>query len=283
VVLAGDHIYKMDYRRMLAQHRETGADATVGAVEIPVAEAEGFGVLQVDAAARVVGFQEKPKEPKSLPDNPDLCLASMGIYVFKPEPLYEALDKDALDPESAHDFGKNVIPKLMGGGRVYAFRFVDENKKSSKYWRDVGTIDAYFEANMDLVAVTPQLNLYDPAWPIYTARRQEPPPKFVYAEGARTGVALDSLVSPGCIVSGGRVQRSILSASVRINSYSTVEDSILFENVNVGRRAKIRRAIVDKDVDIPEGMEIGYDLDADRKRFTVSAGGVVVISKRTSL
>ncbi|HVE13714.1 MAG TPA: glucose-1-phosphate adenylyltransferase, partial [Elusimicrobiota bacterium] len=285
LVLAGDHIYKMDYRRMLRHHAETGADMTVGAVEVPVKEASGFGVLEVDAANALTGFQEKSKTPKPIPDNPELCLASMGIYAFRPEALYELLEDDSRNPASAHDFGKDILPKLIGKGKAFAFRFVDENKKQSKYWRDVGTIDSYFSANMDLISVSPQLNLYDPSWPTYTARRTDPPPKFVFSQtepGGRLGVALDSLVSPGCVVSGGKVLRSILSPCVRINSYSSVEDSILFENVNVGRRAKIRRAIVDKDVDIPEGMEIGYDLETDRKRFAVSEDGVVVISKRTS-
>jgi glucose-1-phosphate adenylyltransferase len=286
LILAGDHIYKMDYRHMLRQHEETGADVTVGAVEVPVAEASSFGILQVDEKNRIVGFQEKPKEPQPIPGNPALCLASMGIYVFRPEVMFEMLEVDAEDKTSQHDFGRNIIPKMVGSRSVHAFPFIDENKKEAKYWRDVGTLDAYYEANMDLVSVTPLLNLYDRTWPIFTVPIHEPPPKFVFGQehpGGRLGVAIDSLVSPGCIISGGRVSSSILSPDVRINSYSNVHASLLFEGVNVGRHAKVRRAIIDKDVTIPEGMEIGYNLDEDRKKFTVSDAGIVVISKRTIL
>ncbi|MBI2899997.1 MAG: glucose-1-phosphate adenylyltransferase [Planctomycetes bacterium] len=286
LILAGDHIYKMDYRHMLRFHAERHADLTVGAVEVPVSEGSNFGILQVDTNSRIVGFQEKPKEPRPLPANPDVCLASMGIYVFDYEVMEAVLREDARDPKSSHDFGRDIIPRMVGGHSVYAFPFVDENRKEAKYWRDVGTIDAYYDANMDLVSVSPHLNLYDRDWLVRTVPVMAPPPKFVFAQevpGGRLGIALDSTVSPGCIVSGGRVQNSILSPNVRINSYSLVEGSILFENVTVGRHAKIRRAIVDKDVTIPEGMEIGYDLERDRRKFTVSEGGVVVISKRTVL
>ncbi len=286
LILAGDHIYKMDYRHMLRQHEETGADLTVGAVEVPIADSLNFGILQVDSQNRIVGFQEKPKDAQPIPTNPQLCLASMGIYVFRPEVMYELLEEDAADKASSHDFGKNIIPKMVGKRSVYAFSFIDENKKEAKYWRDVGTLDAYYEANMDLVSVSPLLNLYDRSWPIFTVPTHAPPPKFVFAQqepGGRLGVAIDSLVSPGCIVSGGRVQNSILAPYVRINSYSQVVDSILFEGVSVGRHAKVKHAIIDKDVTIPEGMEIGYNLEEDRKKFTVSDGGIVVISKRMVL
>ncbi len=287
LILAGDHIYKMDYRHMLRFHEERGADLTVGAVEVPRAEAGAFGIVHVDATARVTGFLEKPKDPPPIPGSPGLCLASMGIYVFKPQVMARVLEEDARDTSSSHDFGKDIIPKMFASHPVYAFSFVDENKKEAKYWRDVGTIDAYFDANMDLVSVSPLLNLYDHGWPIRTSPTTAPPPKFVFAQehaGGRVGVALDSLVSPGCILSGGRIQNTILSPSVRINSYAVVQDSILFEDVNVGRHAKIRRAIIDKDVQIPEGMEIGYNHDEDRQRgFTISEGGLVVISKRTVL
>ena len=286
LILAGDHIYKMDYRHLLKWHLEKGADATVAAVEVRRSEAAGqFGVLQVDEQSRIIGFEEKPKDPKPLPSNPELCLGSMGIYVFKPSVLYKLLEDDARDPKSSHDFGKNIIPKMVGSHPIFAFSFIDENKKEAKYWRDVGTIEAYYAANLDLVQVTPELNLYDQDWQIRTMPITAPPPKFVFAqaEPGRVGVALDSMVSPGCIVSGGRVERSILSPFCRINSYSLVTDSILFENVSVGRHSKLHRTIVDKDVVIPEGMQIGYFPEEDKKRFTVTESGIVVISKRTVL
>ena len=286
VILAGDHIYKMDYRHLVKFHVEKGADATVAAVEVRRSEAAGqFGVLQVDPENRIIGFQEKPADPKPLPGNPDLCLGSMGIYVFNPTVLYKMLEDDARDPKSSHDFGKNIIPKMVGAHPIFAFSFIDANKKEAKYWRDVGTLEAYFEANMDLVKVVPDLNLYDQEWPIRTMPITAPPPKFVFAqqEPGRVGVALDSMVSPGCIVSGGRVERSILSPFCRINSYSLVTDSILFENVSVGRHSKLHRTVVDKDVVIPEGMQIGYFPEEDKKRFTVTESGIVVISKRTVL
>jgi glucose-1-phosphate adenylyltransferase len=285
LLLAGDHIYKMDYRHLLKFHEDRGADATVGAVEMRCATASRqFGVLEVDAEQRILGFEEKPEQPKSLPASPDLCLASMGIYVFRPEALYELLEEDAKDSSSQHDFGRDVIPRMVRARRpVFAFSLVDENKKEAKYWRDVGTIEAYYEANMDLVAVTPHLNLYDKAWPIRTLPITMPPPKFVFAgqEPGRVGTAVDAMVSPGCIISGGRVERSVLSPGVRINSYAYVGDSIIFENVTVGRHARLNRTIVDKDVTIPEGMQIGFFPDEDRKRFTVTDSGIVVISKRT--
>jgi glucose-1-phosphate adenylyltransferase len=286
LILAGDHIYKMDYRHLLRFHADCGAEATVSAVEVPLAEAAGqFGVLQIDEKNRIIGFEEKPSEPKPVPGHPEVCLASMGIYVFRPDTMYKYLEEDARDATSSHDFGKNIIPKMIGQNAVYAFSFIDENKKNAKYWRDVGTIEAYYEANMDLVQVTPDLNLYDNEWPIRTMPITAPPPKFVFAqqEPGRVGAAFDSMVSPGCIVSGGRVERSVLSPFVRINSYSLVTDSILFEDVNVGRHSKLHRTIVDKGVSIPEGMQIGYFPEEDRKRFTVTDTGIVVISKRAVL
>ncbi|MBI4566593.1 MAG: glucose-1-phosphate adenylyltransferase [Planctomycetes bacterium] len=286
LVLAGDHIYKMDYRHMLRFHEERQADLTVGAVEVPCSESSSFGILKVDEEARIVGFQEKPARAPSVPGHPGMCLASMGIYVFRPDIMGRVLDEDAADANSHHDFGKDIIPKMVGRRRVFAFSFIDENRKESKYWRDVGTIDAYYAANMDLVSVSPMLNLYDPTWPVRNAPQVAPPPKFVFAQehpGGRLGIAMDSLVSSGCIVSGGRAQNSILSPFVRINSYAEVRDSILFEHVNVGRHARIRRAIIDKDVTIPEGMQIGYDLESDRKQFTVTENGIVVISKRQTI
>lgn len=282
VILSGDHIYKMDYRDLLKTHLETGAEVTVAAVEVPRSEASSFGVLQVDDQYRVLSFTEKPKDPEPIPGDPQNCLASMGIYAFRAETLYSLLDEDARDLSSSHDFGKDIIPKLIGRLPVQAFRFIDRNRKRTKYWRDVGTIDAYYAANMDLVEVDPLLNLYDADWPVYRRATMAAPPKFVFAEdgpGGRFGAATDSLVAPGCILSGGRVHHSILSPNCRIHGHALVEHSILFDDVEVGRGAKIRRAIIDKHVRIPEGMRIGHDLDNDRKLFTVSADGIVVIQK----
>ncbi len=286
LILAGDHVYKMDYSQMIRFHREKNADLTVSAVEVPRKEASGFGIVATDEENRIRGFLEKPKDPPAIPGQPDMSFASMGIYVFNAKFLMDVLEADAADEKSSHDFGRNILPKVIHTHRVFAFAFADENKKAAKYWRDVGTIDAYYQANMDLISVSPEFNLYDPEWPIRTYQPQAPPPKFVFAQeypGGRLGIALDSLVSPGCIVSGGRVQNSILSPNVRINSYADVKESILFERVTVGRHARIRRAIVDKDVTIPEGMEIGFDLEQDAKRFVVSEGGIVVISKGAQL
>jgi glucose-1-phosphate adenylyltransferase len=284
IILAGDHIYKMDYSKLMDQHLETHADVTVGALRVEVAcAARQFGVMQVDAENRVIGFEEKPAEPKPIPGDPQHTLASMGIYVFNARFLFEQLCLDATRPASQHDFGHNVIPSVIHTHRVFAYPFLDENRKKDAYWRDVGTLDAYFEANMDLISVDPQLNLYDRRWPIRTYQPNLPPPKFVFAEKgdtARRGQALDSIVCQGTIVSGGQVERSILGSNARINSYSRVEDSILFDGVSVGRHAKIRRAIIDKEVQIPAGIEIGYDHDLDRSRgFTVTERGVTVIAK----
>lgn len=285
VVLAGDHIYKMDYRHMLRFHEENDAECTVGTVEVPRKDSTQFGIVEVDSQNRIEGFQEKPKDGRPIPGNPDVCLGSMGIYVFRPEALYRVLEEDDCDASSSHDFGKNIIPRFVGKSPIYAFSFIDENRKDSTYWRDVGTIEAYYEANIDLVSVTPQLNLYDSNWPIRTLPMSVPPPKFVFAqqEPGRMGMALDSLVSPGCVLSGGKVERSVLSPNVRINSYSSVTESILFEDVIVGRHSKLHRTIVDKGVTIPEGMQIGYFPEEDRRRFTVTDNGIVVISKGTVL
>ncbi len=284
MVLAGDHIYKMDYSEMLRFHREKQADATVAAIEMPRAMASSFGVVEVDEDDRIIGFKEKPKDPKHIPGRPDVAFASMGIYLFNTKKAIEHLEFDALR-DTAHDFGRNIIPQMMKTDRVYAYNFKDENKKEAKYWRDVGTIDAYWEANMDLVSVDPQLNLYDHSWGIRTYQSQNPPAKFVFAQekGGRLGTALDSIVAHGCIVSGGRVQNSVLSPNVRVNSYSEVYHSILMENVNIGRHCRIRRAIIDKDVTIPPETEIGYHLEEDRKRYHVTDSGIVVIAKGTEV
>ncbi len=289
LILAGDHIYKMNYAKMIESHIERDADVTVACIPTPVPVARGnFGVMDIDDQQRITGFEEKPADPKSMPGDPDRCLASMGIYVFTASVMYDQLFRDAGRPTSGHDFGKNIIPDMIAECRpVFAYPFVDENRKDALYWRDVGTLDAYYQANMDLVAVDPLLNLYDQEWPIRTYQPPYPPPKFVFAEegsGSRRGTALDSTVSQGCIISGGRVQRSILSPGVRINSFADVEDSILFEGVEVGRHAKIRKAIIDKDVKIPTNFQIGIDLDWDRSRqFQFTEGGVVVIAKDETL
>ncbi len=284
LILAGDHIYKMDYSRMVAHHDRQEADLTIAALKVPREEAKAFGVMQVDETGRIIGFEEKPADPKTLPGDPEHCLASMGIYVFNAPFLFDELCKDATLPDSAHDFGKNIIPSIIDSRRVFAFPFRDENRKQDAYWRDVGTIDAYFEANLELTSVEPQLNLYDDHWPVRTYQPSLPAAKFVFdkddEDGARRGEAIDSLVCPGAILSGGKVERCVVGPRARVNSYAHVEDSILLAGVNIGRRCRIRRAIIDKEVNIPEGIEIGYDLDADRRRgFTVSEGGVVVIAK----
>ena len=281
LILAGDHIYKMDYAEMLRFHRQEKADATVAAIEVPISQASDFGVIAVAGDCRITGFEEKPKHPKSIPGRPDMAFASMGVYLFNTKKILEHLRFDALQ-DTSHDFGKNIIPEMMKTANVCAYNFIDENRKAAKYWRDVGTLDAYWEANRDLVSVDPLLNLYDNTWPIRTYQAQNPPAKFVFAQekkGGRLGMALDSIVAHGCILSGGRVQNSVLSPNVRVNSYSEVHDSILMENVDIGRHCKVRRAIIDKDVTLPAGTEIGYNPDEDRKRFHVTPSGIVVIGK----
>jgi glucose-1-phosphate adenylyltransferase len=281
LVLSGDHIYKMDYTRMLAYHRRKKADATVGTIEVNTDEASSFGIVEVDKDSSIIGFQEKPKAPKTIPGKKTKCYASMGIYIFNTDAITEILKEDA-SKSSSHDFGKDVIPTMFKHSKVVAYNFHDENKKRAKYWRDVGTIDAYWEANLDLAAVEPLFNLYDKNWPIRTYQGQYPPAKFVFAQeqkGGRMGVALDSTVSGGVIISGGRVQNSVLSHDVRINSYSEVHDSVIMERVDIGRHCRIKRAIIDKDVKIPSGTVIGYDPKEDKKRFTVSPGGIVVVAK----
>jgi glucose-1-phosphate adenylyltransferase len=285
LILAGDHIYKMDYGDMMRSHFERGADLTVGCITVPRREGVHFGVMDVGPDDRVRGFLEKPADPPGLPESPGECLASMGIYVFTARNLYELLFEDAARPDSDHDFGKNIIPGILGSQRVFAFRFRDKNRKSVPYWRDVGTLDAYYQANMDLIEVDPVLNLYDREWPIRTAQPQLPPPKFVFSdEGhrghARRGEAHDSMVAQGCILSGGHVRRSVLSPNVRVNSYAQVDSSILLDGVDVGRHSRVRRAIIDKDVRIPPHTTVGHDLDHDRARgFLVTEQGVVVIAK----
>ena len=260
LVLSGDHIYKMNYELMLKQHEESGADVTLATIQIDPEETYRFGVVEVDRDNRITGFEEKPKKTElRSPHNPEKVSGSMGIYLFNTDVLIPVLLKDAEDPNSSHDFGKDILPKMAGEYRVYAYDFVDENKKEALYWRDVGTLEAYYEANMDIVSVSPVFNLYDDHWPIRTHQRQYPPAKFVFAETGRTGTAVDSIIAAGCIVSGSLVKTCVVSPDVRVNSYSEIESSILFSHVNVGRHCRIRRAIIDRDVHIPEGTTIGYD------------------------
>ena len=287
LILAGDHIYKMNYYTMIDFQRELDADLIVGVVEMDKDKASHLGVVEVDNNGLVVGFQEKPKNPKTIPAHPNKIYASMGIYVFKREVLEQELQEDSKRQGSTHDFGRDIIPQMLKKqAKIIAFNFVDENKKEAKYWRDIGTIDAYYEANMDLVQVDPVFNLYDKEWPIRTYQEQFPPAKTVFTgseEGGRVGQVINSLISNGCIVSGGKVQKSILSPNVRINSYSEVEDSILMEGVEVGRYAKIKHAIIDKDVKIPANAEIGYNLERDRKNFYVTESDIVVVAKKTDI
>ena len=278
VILSGDHIYKMDYGKMLEAHVELGAAVSVAALEVPLAQSRRFGVLETEADGRVVDFHEKPAHPRPSPRSDDQCFASMGVYIFDWEVLHRALLADA-ETRSSHDFGRDILPGLVRSGEpVFAYSFWDENRKEAKYWRDVGTIDAYYEASMDLIQVEPVFNLYDPSWPMRTYQPQFPPAKFVFSDPDRRGEATDSIVSAGCVVSGGRVERSVLSPGVRVNSYSEVQDSILLRGARIGRHARVKRAIIDRDVEVPRGALIGYDLDEDRRRHTVSAGGIVVVT-----
>ena len=285
LVLAGDHIYKMNYADMYNLLIEKQADAVVGAIETPLADANRFGVIAVDEDRRILSFDEKPEKPMHIPGDPTQAFVSMGIYLFRTDVVREQLIRDAKEG-TKHDFGKNIIPRMIKEQRVYAFKFQDENKKAVKYWRDIGTLDAYWEANMDLVAVDPLFNLYDQQWPIRTYQGQFPPAKFVFAQdfqGGRMGVALDSIVCGGCIISGGRVQNSVLSPNVRVHDHADVRESVVMENVVIGEHARIRRAIIDKDVIIPPKTVIGFDPVADRQRFKVTDSGLVVISKGMKL
>jgi glucose-1-phosphate adenylyltransferase len=286
-VFGADHVYRMDVRQMLDFHQERKAELTVAAIPIPKEEASDFGIIEVDAEGRMIGFTEKPRsDPKTIPGDPTRCLASMGNYLFTTDSLVQEIVRDAGDPGSAHDFGKSIVTSMSQRKRVYVYDFAKnvvpgQSERERGYWRDVGSLDAYFQANMDLVAVDPIFSLYNDQWPIFTVQYNYPPAKFVFSNERehRVGRATDSLVSEGCILSGGQVHHSILSPKVRVNSYATVEDSILFENVNIGRHCRIRRAIIDKHVDIPSHTTIGYDLEKDRKHFHVTESGIVIIPK----
>ncbi len=278
LVLAGDHIYKMDYSAMLADHVAQKADLTIGCIEVSLQDATAFGVMDVDDNRRVRAFVEKPEHPPVMPGRTDSALASMGIYIFNAGFLFEQLIKDADTKGSSHDFGKDIIPSVIDKYIVNAYPFLDMQSGQQSYWRDVGTIDAYWSANMELIGVKPDLNLYDKTWPIWTYQAQTPPAKFVFDDDERRGQAVDSMVSGGCIVSGSKIRHSLLFSNVRVNSYSIVQDSILLPDVNVGRHCRITKAIVERGCQIPEGMVIGENLEEDAKRFHVSAGGVVLVT-----
>jgi glucose-1-phosphate adenylyltransferase len=278
LVLAGDHIYKMDYAAMLADHVERKADLTIGCIEVSLEDATAFGVMGVDENRRVKAFVEKPANPPVMPGRKDTALASMGIYIFNAGFLFEQLIKDADTKNSSHDFGKDIIPSVIDKYIVNAYPFLDLQSGVQSYWRDVGTIDAYWAANMELVSVKPDLNLYDTYWPIWTYQEQTPPAKFVFDEEERRGHAVDSMVSGGCVISGATVRHSLLFSNVRVNSYSTVEDSIVLPQANIGRHCRITKAIIEKGCEIPEGTIIGENLEEDRKKYHVSPGGVVLVT-----
>ncbi|MCL2449420.1 MAG: glucose-1-phosphate adenylyltransferase [Polyangiaceae bacterium] len=290
-IFGGDHVYKMDVRQMVAFHEEVNADATVAAIPVPREEAVDFGVIEISADGRIVAFHEKLANPPPMPGDPSKCLASMGNYVFQKGVLLRELQEDENIEESRHDFGHDILPRLVKkGAAVYAYDFATnvvpgEEGHNRGYWRDIGTIDAYWQAQMDLIEIHPQFNLYNFRWPLRTGATHDPPAKFVFRDEAqaRVGIATDSMVSHGCIISGGRIHRSVLGVGCRVNSFSEVEESVLFEGVRVGRHAKIRRAIIDKDVEIPSGTVIGFDREADRQRFHVTESGTVVIPKRAKL
>ncbi len=278
LVLAGDHIYRMDYGTMIAHHVESGADMTVGCIEVDLETAKGFGVMSVNEEGRILEFNEKPSDPKPIPGRDDVALASMGIYVFNSGFLYEQLIKDADTPNSSHDFGKDIIPAAINNYRIMSHSFQDPKSGEQAYWRDVGTIDAFWEANLELIGVTPELNLYDKTWPIWTYQEQLPPAKFIFDDDGRRGMAVDSMVSGGCIISGSVVRHSLLFSNVRLNSYSEVNDSVILPDVNIARHCRITKAVIDRGCQIPEGTVIGADPAQDAERFEVSSGGVVLVT-----
>lgn len=282
LILSGDHIYKMDYGRMLAEHAKNQADLTIACIDVPLEEATEFGVMAVDASNRIQRFVEKPKDPPPMPGRPDRALASMGVYIFNADFLYEQLIRDHDDPKSEHDFGKNVIPHCLTRYRVFAHSFANScvgmDESLVPYWRDVGTVDAYWAANMELTKVTPELNLYDEEWPIWTHQEQLPPAKFIFNDDDRRGAAMDSLVSGGNIISGALVRRTLLFSRVFVHSYSCIEDSVILPDVDIGRSVNLRRVVVDKHCHIPEGMSIGFNRAEDEKRFHVSPGGITLVT-----
>ncbi|MGB7191372.1 MAG: glucose-1-phosphate adenylyltransferase [Acidobacteriaceae bacterium] len=284
LILSGDHIYKMNYGKMLEHHDRSGADVTLATLPIDPSEVYRFGVVEVAKNGEVTGFLEKPKTTDlRSPFNPNTVDASMGVYLFNTDVLLPALLQDAEDPASKHDFGHNILPSILGKYKMCAYNFVDENQQQALYWRDVGTLDAYFDANMDVASVSPVFNLYDKNWPIRTRVRQYPPAKFVFGEPGRTGMAINSIVSAGSIVSGATVRNSVLSQDVRVNSYSELDSTIVFSHVNIGRHCRIRRAIIDRDVQLPEGTVIGYDQSEDKKNYFVTPSGLTVVTRDYSL
>jgi glucose-1-phosphate adenylyltransferase len=278
LILAGDHIYKMDYGDMLAEHVAQNADMTIGCIEVPLDEARALGVMSVDVNRRIVAFDEKPDNPTPVPGRNDVALASMGIYVFNASFLYEQLIKDADTADSSHDFGHDIIPNLIKNYKVVAFPYKDVQGNDPGYWRDVGTIDAFWSANLELIGVTPELNLYDDDWPIWTHQAQQPPAKFVFDDEDRRGMAVDSMVSGGCIISGSTVRHSVLFSNVEVHSYSTVEDSVILPDVIVQRNCRLKNVVVDKGCVIPEGTVIGEDAEEDAKRYYVSPKGVILVT-----
>ena len=284
IILSGDHIYKMDYSRMLEHHQQSGAEITLATLPIPPDEVSRFGVVEVAQTGEVRGFQEKPASTTfRSPFNPNAVDASMGIYIFNTDVLLKALVADAEDPDSKHDFGHNILPAMLGKKKMVAYSFVDENKQQALYWRDVGTLDAFYEANMDLCSVSPVFNLYDKDWPIRTRVMQYPPAKFVFGEPGRTGSATNSVITAGVIISGASVSGCVVSQDVRVNSYSQVDSTIIFSHVNIGRHCRIRRAIIDRHVHIPEGTVIGYDPVEDKKRYFVTPSGLTIVTRDASL
>jgi len=278
LVLAGDHVYKMDYGPMLAAHVETGADITVGCIEVPLEQARSFGVMAVDAAWRVIRFAEKPRDPQPLPGSSDTALASMGIYVFATDFLIEELMRDAADTDSNHDFGRNIIPGAIERCAVNAYSFRDASGNAQGYWRDVGTVDSYWQANMELIEVAPELNLYDQDWPIWTYQEQLPPAKFVFDDADRRGTALNSMIAGGCIVAGATIRRSVLFPNVRVEARSDVDESVVLPNVRIGKSCRIRRTILDKGCVVPDHFAIGYDRDKDSRRFHMSPAGITLVT-----
>ena len=279
LILAGDHIYRMDYGAMIAKHVESGADMTVGCIEVDLETAKAFGVMNVDENGRVLEFEEKPAKPKSMPGQDDVALASMGIYVFNKGFLFEQLIKDADTPGSSHDFGKDIIPSVIKNYQVLAYPFQDPSTGKQAYWRDVGTVDAFWQTNLELIGVTPELNLYDKKWPIWTYQEQLPPAKFIFDDDDRRGMAVDAMVSGGCIISGSTVRHSLLFSNVRVNSFSLVEDSVILPDVVIGRNCVIKRAVIDRGCQIPQGLVIGEDPKLDAKRFHVTPEGVVLVTR----
>lgn len=278
LILAGDHIYKMDYGPMIAEHVERKADMTVGCLEVPLEMAKGFGVMSIDDQGRIKRFMEKPAQPEPTPNDPAKALASMGIYVVNAEFLYEQLKQDSVSSSSSHDFGKDIIPSLIQTHQLFAYRFRDVQKGEQPYWRDVGTVDAFWEANMELVSISPELNMYDENWPIWTYQEQLPPAKFVFDDDDRRGMAVDSMVSGGCLISGAKIANSLLFSNVKLNSYSLLEQTVVLPNVEIGRHCHIKRAVIDKGCFIPPHTVIGQNSQEDAKRFYVSEHGIVLVT-----